>query len=52
MSDQPILFSVIIPTYNRAAFIATTIRSVQNQQYQNWELIIVNDGSTDDTGVL
>ncbi len=49
MSDQWIKFSVIIPTYNRATFIETTIRSVQNQQYQNWELIIVNDGSTDNT---
>ena len=39
--------SIIMPTYNRAAFIGETIESVRSQTYQNWELIIVDDGSDD-----
>jgi len=42
-------FSIIIPTYNRANFIAKAINSVLNQSYENWELIIVDDGSSDNT---
>ena len=43
------LFSIIIPTYNRADLIPKTIRSVQNQTFEDWECIIVDDGSTDNT---
>lgn len=43
------LVSIITPTYNSEAFILQTIRSVQNQTYKNWELIIVDDCSTDET---
>lgn len=43
-----IKISVIIPTYNDAPFIERTIRSVINQTYKNWELIIINDASIDD----
>jgi len=41
--------SVIIPTYNRAVFLNQAIESVLNQTYKDFELIIVDDGSTDDT---
>jgi glycosyltransferase involved in cell wall biosynthesis len=43
------LFSVVIPTYNRADFIGIAIKSVVNQSFRNWELIVVDDGSTDNT---
>jgi glycosyltransferase involved in cell wall biosynthesis len=42
-------FSFIIPTYNRATIISPTIQSVINQQFTDWELIIVDDGGTDNT---
>lgn len=41
--------SVIMPTYNRAYCISPAINSIINQSYSNWELIIVDDGSSDDT---
>ena len=41
--------SIIMPTFNRAAYILETIVSIQHQTYQNWELIIVDDGSDDNT---
>lgn len=45
---EPII-SVVIPLYNKEKSIARTIRSVQNQTEQRFELIIVNDGSTDNS---
>lgn len=41
--------SVIIPTYNRATFIPNAVKSIVDQNYDNLEIIIVDDGSTDDT---
>ena len=41
--------SIIMPAYNRADYITETIESIRNQTYQNWELIIVDDGSDDNT---
>lgn len=43
------LVSIIIPTFNRAHLIGETLDSVIAQTYQNWECIVVDDGSTDDT---
>lgn len=43
------LVSIIMPSYNTAPFIKKTIQSVLNQTYANWELIIVDDCSTDNT---
>lgn len=43
------LLSVIIPVHNRPQLIKRSIESVRNQSFKNWELIIVNDNSTDST---
>lgn len=48
MENQP-LVSVIMPCYNMEKFIAYTIESVQRQTYPHWELLIVDDASTDGT---
>jgi len=41
--------SILMPTYNRASLIGETIESILKQTYENWELIIVDDGSDDNT---
>ena len=46
------LVSIITPAYNSAKFIAETIQSVQNQTYENWEMLIVDDGSSDATEAI
>jgi len=43
------LISLIIPCYNQGAFINEALQSVYNQTYSNWECVVVNDGSTDDS---
>lgn len=48
MSNSPFV-SIITPTYNHERFLSSCIDSVLNQSYSNWEMIIVNDGSTDST---
>ena len=48
-ADLQPLVSVIIPCYNQAQYLPDAVGSVINQTYQNWECIIVNDGSPDNT---
>src|SRR5687768_455415 len=48
MKAEPFI-SVVVPSYNRADLIAKTIISLQKQTYSNYEIIIVDDGSTDGT---
>lgn len=43
------LISIIIPTYNRASIIGETLDSIIEQSYTNWECIVVDDGSSDNT---
>ncbi len=43
------MISIVIPTYNRESTIGRAIKSVINQSYQNWECIIVDDGSIDNS---
>lgn len=42
-------FTVVVPTYNRAHFIQRAIDSVKRQRFEDWELLIIDDGSTDNT---
>ncbi|MEP6743251.1 MAG: glycosyltransferase family A protein [bacterium] len=51
MSEYP-FFSVVVPTYNRAAFIQVTLQSVLSQTYRHYEIIVVDNCSTDKTEEL
>lgn len=46
---KSIKISVIVPCYNQAIFLDECVNSLLNQTYQDWECILINDGSTDDT---
>lgn len=52
MKDNKPLISIIIPTYNRANLISKTLDSVKQQTFKNWECIVVDDGSKDNTEEL
>ncbi len=50
--DESVLVSVILPTFNRAAYLERAVSSIFAQTYQDWELVIWDDGSTDQTKEL
>ena len=52
MSFEQPLVSVIMPAYNAEKYIVESVESIINQTYQEWELIIINDGLSDKTGSL
>jgi len=44
--------SIVLPTYNRAAFLPRAFEAIRGQRWADWELIVVDDGSTDDTAAV
>ena len=52
MEENNPFISIIIPTFNRQELLPKAINSIRNQSCENWELIIIDDGSTDQTSVL
>ena len=48
---KELLISVIVPVYNVEPYIRKCIESIQNQTYKNLEIILVDDGSTDGSGI-
>jgi glycosyltransferase involved in cell wall biosynthesis len=49
MTIEKIKFSIVIPVYNATDIIRNTLDSIRNQSYENYEVLVTNDGSTDDT---
>ena len=49
MNSNTPLISIIVPCYNQAQYLDECLQSVQDQTFENWECIIVDDGSIDDT---
>lgn len=52
VDEKQIMISVIVPVYNSEKYLHKCIYSVLNQSYQDFELILVNDGSTDSSGMI
>src|SRR5699024_11946076 len=49
LEKKQVKISVLIPAYNSAKTIVEALESIKNQTYQNWEIILINDGSQDET---
>ncbi len=49
MNKESLLFSVVIPAYNAESYIERSLDSVRNQNYDNYEVLLTNDGSSDNT---
>lgn len=49
MTSKSVLVSIITPSYNCSKYIRDTIKSIQSQTYENWEMVITDDCSTDDS---
>ena len=49
LGKKQVKISVLIPAYNSAKTIVEALESIKNQTYQNWEIILINDGSQDET---
>src|SRR5680860_884854 len=49
MLEKKTQVSIIMATYNRSHFIGETLDSILNQAFENWECLIIDDGSTDNT---
>ncbi len=49
MSNKEVIVSILMPAYNSAAFVEESIKSVLRQSHKEWELLIIDDGSTDQT---
>ena len=50
--DGNVRFSVIVPVYNTARWLPRCLDSIQNQTFTDWECILSDDGSTDESGVI
>lgn len=50
--DVPIKISVIVPVYNVMAYLTRCVDSIRKQTYRNLEILLVDDGSTDNSGAL
>ena len=49
LGKKQVKISVLLPAYNSAKTIVVALESIKNQTYQNWEIILINDGSQDET---
>jgi glycosyltransferase involved in cell wall biosynthesis len=52
MVNKPVIVTIITPTFNHAGFIAECIQSALSQTFTDWEMLIINDGSTDQTAEI
>lgn len=52
METKKTLISIIVPVYNTEKYIERCLDSIMKQDYPNFEVILVNDGSTDESGII